>query len=120
MNKLTHFQSFVYSSSFLIYVLTETWLSPSYLNGEILPTDFAVYHSDRSSRGGGVLVAVNYLLPSHQLPSPSHLELILVEIELATSLLICVVYIPPNASSDYCLHILHFLLNLFPLNLPVS
>ena len=94
--------------SFLIYALTETCLSPSYLNGEILPTDFAVYRSGRSSRGGGVLVAVNSLLPSHRLPSPFHLELILVEIELVTPLLICVVYIPPNASSDYCLHILHF------------
>ena len=109
MNKLTHFQSFVYSSSFLIYALTETWLSPPYLSGEILPTDFAVYRSDRPSRGGGVPVAVNYLLPSHRLPSPSHLELILVEIELVTPLLICVLYIPPNASSDYCLHIVHFI-----------
>ena len=33
----------------------------------------------------------------------------IVEIELATSFLICVVYIPPNATSDYCLHILHFI-----------
>ena len=33
----------------------------------------------------------------------------MVEIELVNPLLICVLYIPPNASSDYRLHILHFI-----------
>ena len=64
MNKLTKFQSFVYTSNICIICLTETWPSDFVCNGEILPNDYVLYQKDRPSRGGGVLIAVRDFLPS--------------------------------------------------------
>ena len=62
VNKLSNFQSFVYTSNFNILCITETWLTDSVFDLEILPTDFTIYRKDRHSRGGGVLIAVDDLL----------------------------------------------------------
>ena len=59
VNKLSGLLSFVYFSSIAIFALTETWLSDSFCDGEILPSHFTVYRRDRSSRGGGVVLAVH-------------------------------------------------------------
>ena len=37
MNKLSNFQSFVYSNPFDVYCLTETWLSDFVYDHEIIP-----------------------------------------------------------------------------------
>ena len=68
----------------------------------MLPSNFAVYRHDRLTRGGGVLLAVHHSIPSRLLSSPSHLEIVSVEIGLISPLLFCVIYIPHNSSSDYC------------------
>ena len=59
---MTDLQSLVYSSTFNIIGLTETWLKDSILNSEILPTGYTIYRLDHPSRGGGVLLAVKRLL----------------------------------------------------------
>ena len=58
---MTDLQSLVYSSTFNIIGLTETWLSDSI---EILPTGYTIYRLDRPSKGGGVLLAVNEAIVS--------------------------------------------------------
>lgn len=68
-NKLTKFQSFVYSSSYDVICITETWSTDYIYDKEILPNKFTLYRRDKESRGGGVLIAVNYLLPSITPPS---------------------------------------------------
>ena len=100
---------FVYSFSFHILAVTETWFSPSILDREVLPSNFAVYRHDRLTCGGGVLLAVHHSIPSRLLSSPSHLEIVSVEIGLISPLLFCVIYIPSNSSSDYCSEILQYI-----------
>ena len=58
VNKLSLFQSYIYSSDFDVICLTETWLSESVFDQEILPTNYNIYRKDRPSRGGGVLIAI--------------------------------------------------------------
>ena len=101
VNKLSNFQSFVYVYKFHVFCLTETWLSDSIYDGEILPYVYTLYRKDRLSRGGGVLVAVNCSIPSSLLPSPPDLEVALVKICLNKELILCTVYVPPNSSKSY-------------------
>ena len=68
INKLSLFQSFVYSSDFTFICLTETWLSDHVSDGEILPNGFVLYRKDRPTRGGGVLIAVKSAVPSSSCP----------------------------------------------------
>ena len=93
VNKLTSFQCFVYSSSYLTFALTETWLSSSILNGEILPSGYSIYQCDRGSRGGGVMLAVHNSLSSRQLYTPPSTEIVTVEVTVSSPVLVCVVYI---------------------------
>ena len=60
VNKLNQFQNYVYSRSFDIIAVTETWLSDKIFNNEILPSNYSIIRRDRSSRGGGVLLAVKH------------------------------------------------------------
>ena len=64
VNKLKNFTSFVLSQSFQIIAITETWLSDFIYNHEILPSSYSIYHRDHTTRGGGVLIAVNQSIPS--------------------------------------------------------
>ena len=68
----------MYSVDFQIVALTETWLTESIFNNEILPTGYNIYRQDRGSRGGGVMLAVKDSLPSKLLPSPGNLEIVTV------------------------------------------
>ena len=69
VNKLSQFQTFVYSTSLDVIALSETWLTDSVFNNEIFPTNFAIYCSDRGSRGGGVMLCASSWIPSHLLHS---------------------------------------------------
>ncbi|CAB4043954.1 Hypothetical predicted protein [Paramuricea clavata] len=59
-NKLRDFQSMVYTSDCDVVVVSESWLTPSVLNKEILPNGYDIYRCDRQDgkRGGGVLIAI--------------------------------------------------------------
>ena len=56
------------------------------------------YCKDRSSRGGGVLIAIKDNLASSLITSPSDIETITIKIPISNPIIICLVYIPPN----YC------------------
>ena len=101
MNKLHPFQSSIYSSSFDIVALTETWLSDRIYDQEILPSGYILYRSDRESRGGGVMICVSTLVPSRLIESHLSIDMVTIEITTTPSLIISCVYIPPNCSDAY-------------------
>ena len=70
---------------------------------EVLPEKFTLYRKDRTSRGGGVLIAVNNLLPSYLTTSPPNLEVVTIKLCFAGNhnISICTVYIPPNPNVAY-------------------
>ena len=79
---------------------TESWLSPSILDNEIIPADFSLYRKDRNeSRGGGVFLAVHQSIPSRVIPSPSSIEVVSVQINIPHPLVICVCHLTPCAPS---------------------
>ena len=104
VNKLNQFQSLAYTYSFDIFAITETWLSESIFSGEILTSNYTIYRCDRSSRGGGVLLAVKDTIPSLLLPtSISNLEVLTVQIGIAQlAIILCLVYIPPGSTVHTC------------------
>ena len=87
----------MYSTPNSIYCITETWLYNSVFDCEILPCEYTLYHKDRGSRGGGVLIAVSDSVPSVLISSPEELENITVNILIT----LCAVYVPPNSGDDY-------------------
>ena len=92
---------FVYSSSYSPCCCYRNMLSPSILNNELLPSSYNIFHKDKTSRGGGVLLAVHQPFSSYLLFTSLNLEVLTVQIKAHVSLLVCVVYIPPNSSSEY-------------------
>ena len=117
VNKLYNFQSFVYASNFNAsnfneFCLTETWLSENIYDCEILSSDFVIYRKDRSSWGGGVLVAVHRSIYSCLLSSLSHLEILSVRLSLDQELILCSIYVPPNSSEMYLWSLLSYLADL--------
>ena len=101
VNKLSSFHSFVYLSPFLIIGLTETWLTQSMFDSEVLPNNFVIFRQDRSSRGGGVLLAIHSSIPCSHLPSPPELEIVALCHLKSLPVIICLVYVSPNASDLY-------------------
>ena len=81
--------------------MTETWLSDTIFDSEILPSDYFIIHKDRSSRGGGVMLAVKNSKSFKVLSSPSTLELITVKVISCSPTIYCLVYIPPKSSDEY-------------------
>ena len=56
---------------------------------------------DRSSRGGGVVIAVNSLFHSLLIHSPPHLEVISVGLEIKQDIVLCTVYILQALTNYY-------------------
>ena len=111
-NNFSYFQSYVYSCQPSIFAVSETWLSNSHHDGEILPTDYNIFHKDRGSRGG-VLLAIDNNLPVTLLSSPSSLEVITVRINMAISVIVSVVYVPPSVGDSSFSSLLSYLSTLF-------
>jgi len=112
VNKLQKFQSVVYSKSFDVIGLTETWFSNNIFDNEILPSNYSLFRHDRQSRGGGVLIAVNNKISCQKLTSPVNLELICIRLNLPNPVTVCIVYIPPNITLTYYETLFDFLFNL--------
>ena len=103
VNKLSLFQSYVYSSDFDVICLTETWLSESVFEQEILPTNYNIHRKDRPSRGGGVLIATKSTIPVSVISSDSpnnSLEILTVRLNLSKPVTLSCVYSPPNPSDS--------------------
>ena len=96
----------MYSTPKSIYCITETWLSNSVFDCEILPCECTLYHKDRGSRGGGVLIAVSDSVPSVLISSLEELEIIALNIPIT----LCTVYVPPISGDDYHKNLLSYLL----------
>ena len=113
VNKFAQFQALVYSSCYNIICVTETWLSNYIYDKEILPCKFTIFRKDRESRGGGVLIAVNECLPCNSIPTPPHIEVIAIRVNLPNKeISICTVYNPPNADLNYFSDLVHLLKSL--------
>ena len=91
----TKFQSFIYSHNFDVIAITETWLSNSIFDNEILPTNYKIYRNDCGSRGGELFLQYQTLLLVKFSPPPTDIEMLSVKAELSQSTIICVVYLPP-------------------------
>ena len=80
--------------------MSETWLSCSIIDNEILPTGYSIYHLDRDYRGGGVAIFVKSSISSklYNADPSLHLECVSVEIccQPSFNLMVSCVYIPPN------------------------
>ena len=112
------FQSLVYSSDHSIVCFCETWLTDSILDYEIFPYEYVIYRKDRSSRGGGVLVAIKNHLPSCLISSPSHIEILCVNIGISNPILLCTLYLPPNPYLSYFKDMIEYLSATLSTNIP--
>ena len=80
---------------------------------------YTIYRKDRGSRGGGVMLAIENCLSGCELQSPPNLELITVSIYLKTIITCCMVYIPPNATTEYHAELVSYLANITSSPTPV-
>lgn len=104
--------SFVYSSGYSIFCCTETWLTDSVYDNEIIATGHCIFRKDRMTRGGGVLVAVENSIASTEVNSPSDLEVVTVTVGPRNDVTICAVYIPPSAPESYHSSLIDYLKSL--------
>ena len=80
-----------------IYCFSETWLSDHILDKEIIPSNFTLYRKDRSTRGGGVLIAVRESITSTFVNTRDDLEVLAVRLDhLATSSCALFIYLQQN------------------------
>ena len=86
-----------------IIVGYETWLNPSILNSEIIPSSYTLYQTDRQDGYGGVMIGVKQSISSQLLNYNVSCELCSVKLELlhGSPLIIIGVYRPPNRDSIY-------------------
>jgi len=93
VNKLNVFTSFVFSSGYLVFCCTETWLTDAIFDNEIIACGYCIYRKDRLSRGGGILIAVNQSISSAEVESPRELEVVCVSVGSRNLVKLCAVYI---------------------------
>ena len=89
------------SKKFDIVAVSETWLHKNIYNNEILPAGYTLFRSDRGTKGGGVMLAINDKLTCKQLTVPDNIEALAVIINCSKNLIFSIVYIPPNSSDAY-------------------
>lgn len=101
-----------------MFAVSETWLTPSTFDNEIIPTDYHIVRKDRDGRGGGVLLALFHFT---LIPSPSSVEVLSVSLYLPARLIIIisVVYIPPCSDQLYFDSLLSHLRSLLDLGSPL-
>ena len=102
------FQSFAYCSPFNVFCISESWLSGSIYDHEIISSDYVLYRNDRASRGGGVFIAVHNSIPSSLICAPSDLEIVCISLS-SSHIILCTVYIPPACGEDYLLSVINHL-----------
>ena len=95
--KLTFVQSLTYSQLYDLLCITETWVNTEIHNNEILLQGYIIYCNDRSSRGGGVLVAVSVKIPSKIVLTAQDAELVAIQINTPVPTVVACLYIPPHS-----------------------
>ena len=91
-----------------MFCITESWLTSSIFDHEIISSDYLLYHKDRVSRGGGVVVAVHNSIQSYQIPTPLNLEILTIKFP-SCDLMSCTVYIAPNFCNSYLVSVINYL-----------
>lgn len=98
-----------------VIILTETWLTTDYADGELELKDYNIYRADRNSevtqkfRGGGALIAIRKSLKSHLILSYANLfeQLFVSLMDRNKQIILGAVYIPPaacnNVYKEHCL-----------------
>ena len=115
-NKLTDFQSFVYSCSLDLIVITETWQIPQIYDNEILLIRYNIFRLQReNSQSGGVLVAVNHGNPSSLVLVSDQVELLSICTGFSTTVNVTCVY-RSNCSAQYDSNLLEVLQKLSQLD----
>ena len=107
--KIQLLQLLVFSSSYDVVCVCETWLNDSILSSEILP-GYTIYRRDRFNWiGGGILVAVkdNITSTRHAELEPENTELIVIELIIpnSKSVFLYTFYRPPNSAPDVLLQL---------------
>ena len=72
---------------------------------------YTIYRRDRSSRGGGVMIAVDSSISSKLLQTPEGVEIITINL-CELDLTMCALYIPLNASTEYHTNLYDYLSSL--------
>lgn len=107
--KREHICNLVSSSDSNILILTETWLTDGVTDTEVLADlpNFNVFRKDREgSRGGGVLIATNQLLPCSVINIQSALEILWVICRSTPQTVILgVCYRPPHTGPSFSAHL---------------
>ena len=102
--KISEYDNFLTNKHIHIISVNETWLDDSVSDNEISIPGFTVFRKDRNRQGGGVAFYIkNELMPTvnQELHKPS-LEALWIYIKLKSmKFLICSLYRPPSADSDY-------------------
>ena len=109
VNKLQKFSSFVYTLNYQIIAITETWLTSSIYDNEILPSQYTIYRSDRKSRGGGIMIAINQSIPTKIVSCSKEVEALTVQLLLKQPINLCLIYNPPNSELNYRQKLLEYL-----------
>lgn len=111
--KLREFQDSVYSNQFDIVAVSETWLSQTISDSELLPWDYDIHRCDRSSsggdsvHGGGVLIASRTNLRCRPVflhaTEESNMEYVAIELNTNNcgKVLVAVFYRPPSSNVDW-------------------
>lgn len=80
-----------------IVILTETWLTSSISDDEIIPPGYTVCRKDRDSRGGGVAILFREHLHAFGLPDIVGVKCVIIKVALDEfSLIVGGFYRPPN------------------------
>lgn len=83
-----------------VFALSETWLKKTVSDNEIAISSYNVFHVDRKSKGGGVVLYVKSAYHATLIKSMSF-ELLAIDVKLGnTSLAAARCYRPPSALSD--------------------
>ena len=81
-HKRIEFSYFCKDLNIDVVLATESWLSSSHSNSELKLNDYDIFRNDRSSRGGGVFVAVKKDLCGELIESSTDVESIFVKINI--------------------------------------
>ena len=74
-----------------------------------LATIYIIFCNDCSSRGGGVLLAINNRISCARTTSPDDVEITGIQLNLITPISVQVIYVPPNSTVTANNSLLNFL-----------
>lgn len=106
VNKTNELESVLLSHSPHVVVITETWLHGEISDTDLIPPAYKIIRRDRTSRGGGVAIVVKSSVQVILLSQSEDTESLSVKLNIYGHVFVlCAIYRPPDASSDYLLKV---------------